>query len=106
MPNWMIPNRTTSSTGSTRVNSTIVCPRSSLVCARLVIVRHPVSPLGAGLESRARPRAGISGKEAYDPFQNGLDRSRHRREARDDGQCDDSKDDDVLRHRLSVFTSE
>ena len=49
---------------------------------------------------------GASGKEAYDLLENRLNRSRHRREGRDDGQRDDSEDDDVLRHRRSVFTCE
>src|SRR5438477_4690105 len=105
MPNWMSPKRTTSSTGSTRVNSTIVCPRSSLVCVRLVMWSSICSD-GIGPESRTRSRGFLSGKEAYDPPEDRLDRSRHRREGRDDGQRDDSEDDDVLRHRLSVFTCE
>src|SRR5438309_11421261 len=102
MPNWMIPKRTTSSTGSTRVNSTIVCPCSSLVCARLVMWSSGVLSDGIGPESRTRSRGVSSGKEAYDPLEDRLDRSRHRREGRDDGQRDDSQHDDVLRHRLTV----
>src|SRR5712692_8802409 len=101
MPNWMIPNRTTSSTGRTRTNSTIVCPFSSLVCTRLVmfvlsVFRSGWAPLGPTPSGRL--------EEADDLLQDALDPPRQHREGGDDGECDDPQHDGVLGHRLALFT--
>src|ERR671922_438302 len=107
IPNWMIPNRSTTKIGATRANSVIVWPRSFFTCTRCGICDSTLGKVRGALAAGGEPRYCVScvlrRDDARHVLERGADTVGEESQRPHDEDGDHCQDDAVFGHRLPLL---